>query len=183
MSAPLRLALGLLVLWALPATGQEAPAKKPDPWEPVRFLIGRWTGASQGQPGTGKSEREYGFTLNNRFIEVRNRTTYPPQEKNPKGETHEDRGMMSHDRVAKKIVFRQFHIEGFVNHYILDSVSADGRTVVFVSAALENLPSGFRARESYTRTGDDTFTELFEIAGPGKDFEKYSEAHFVRVKS
>jgi hypothetical protein len=26
------------------------------------------------------------------------------------------------------------------------------------------------------------FTELFEIAGPGKEFEKYSGAHFRRVK-
>lgn len=75
-----------------------------------------------------------------------------------------------------------FTVEGFVNHYVLDSVSPDGRTVVFVSAALENIPSGFRARETYTKVSDDEFTELFEIAEPGKEFEKYSGAHFIRVK-
>lgn len=177
-----RLLLGLLTLTAATAVGQEAPVKRPDPWAPVRFLLGRWAGESQGQPGAGKSEREYAFTLNNRFIEVRNQSVYPPQEKNPKGEHHEDRGMMSYDRAAKKLVLRQFHTEGFVNHYVLDTVSADGRTVVFVAHTIENLPAGFRARESYTQTGADTFTEVFEVAEPGKEFEKYSEAHFTRVK-
>lgn len=175
--------LAALALSTARVVAQDSSVKKPDPWESVRFLLGRWEGGSEGQPGTGRSSREYAFTLNNRFIEVHNRSVYPPQEKNPKGEQHEDRGMMSYDRAVKKLVLRQFHTEGFVNHYVLDSVSDDGRTVVFVSASIENIPTGFRARETYTRTGEDTFTEVFELAEPGKDFEKYSEAHFVRIKS
>jgi len=173
---------GLACAAILTAAEPVQPAQKPDPWEPVRFLLGKWEGESEGQPGKGKSVREYAFVLNNKFIEVRNQSTYPPQEKNPKGEVHQDRGMISHDRAAKKLVFRQFHTEGFVNHYVLGSVSEDGNTVVFISAAIENIPAGFRARETYTRIGDNEFTELFEIAEPGKEFEKYSGAHFFRAK-
>ena len=177
------LSVALLLCFAPFAITEEQPAKTPDPWEPMRILLGKWEGDSQSEPGTGKAVREYAFTLNNRFIEVRNRSTYPPQEKNPKGEVHEDRGMMSYDRAAKKLVLRQFHVEGFVNHYVLDSVSPDGRTIVFITAAIENIVPDWRGRETYTVTGDDTFPELFEMSAPGKEFEKYVEIHFRRVKS
>ena len=90
---------------------------------------------------------------------------------------------MSYDRAAKKLVLRMFTVEGFVNHYVLDSVSADGSTVVFTTVAIENIPAGFRARETYTKVGDDEFNELFEIAEPGKEFGKYSGAHFRRVNN
>jgi hypothetical protein len=46
---------------------------------------------------------------------------------------------------------------------------------------VENIPVGYRARENYTILSRDEFTERFEIAEPGKDFELYSEARFKRV--
>jgi hypothetical protein len=64
--------------------------------------------------------------MNNRFIHVLDKSIYPPQEKNPKGETHEDAGFFSYDKAAKKLMLRQFHIEGFVNQFALESVSDDG---------------------------------------------------------
>jgi hypothetical protein len=39
-----------------------------------------------------------------------------------------------------------------------------------------------KARETYRILGPDEFTEVFEIAEPGKDFEVYSEGHFKRKK-
>ncbi len=180
--------LGVVALFAtglalaLPAQETAPAAPKPDPWAPVRFLLGEWEGAAQGKPGSGTVVRSYAFVLNNRYIEVRNQSTYPPQAKNPKGEVHHDWGMISFDRGVKKLVLRQFNIEGFVNHYVLDSVSADGRTVVFVTAAIENIPPGWRGRETYTRVNDDEFTEKFELAEPGKDFAPYSESRFRRKR-
>ena len=38
-------------------------------------------------------------------------------------------------------MLRQFHIEGFVNQYKLESISADGKTIVFISEAIENIPA------------------------------------------
>lgn len=176
------LLIGTLV-FNLPAQETASAATKPDPWAPVRFLLGQWEGTAHGDPGTGTAVRTYAFVLNNRYIEVRNQSTYPPQEKNPKGEVHHDWGMFSYDRGAKKLVLRQFNIEGFVNHYVLDSVSADGRTVVFVTAAIENIPPGWRGRETYTWVSDDEFTERFELAEPGKEFAPYSESRFRRKRS
>ena len=153
-------------------------ARQVDPFAPVAFLLGQWTGTIEGEPGRGTATREYARALNDRFIRVTNRSEYPPQEKNPKGEVHHDEGFMSVDLARKRIVLRQFHVEGFVNQYVQDG---DGRTV-FVSEAIENIPTGFKARETYTRIDDDHFTEVFELAEPGKPFTIYSRTAFTRVR-
>jgi hypothetical protein len=60
--------------------------------------------------------------------------------------------------------------------------SDEGKTIVFTSESIENIPTGFRARETYKIVGPDEFIEIFEIAEPGKDFEVYSENNFRRKK-
>ncbi|MCM3872300.1 MAG: hypothetical protein ND895_16585 [Pyrinomonadaceae bacterium] len=166
-------------------TQQPGPTKQSgqtDPLKPLQLFIGKWEGDSQGQPGVGKMEREYSLVLKNRFIQVSNKALYPPQEKNPKGEVHEDLGFFGYDRALKKLSFRQFHVEGFVVQYSLDSESEDGRTLVFKSTTIENISSGWVARETYRFLSNDEFVETFALAGPGKEFETYSETRFRRVK-
>ncbi len=162
------------------AAGQ-SPAPEPGPLSALDRPIGRWQGTSEGQPGKGTVEREYSRAPNSRFVYLRNRVVYPPQERNPKGETHEDIGVFSADRTRRRIVFRQFHIEGFVNQYVEEPVSS-GDALVFVSEAIENIPAGWRARETYTFLNADTFKEVFELAEPGKPFEVYSRARLTRVQ-
>lgn len=82
------------------------------------------------------------------------------------------------DRARKRLVLRQFHVEGFFNQYVQET---DGG-LVFVSEALENIPAGYKARETYTRLDADRFEEIFEIAEPGKPFAVYSRTTFTRVK-
>ena len=132
-------------------------------------FVGKWAGESDGQPGKGTVERTYERALGNRFIRVRNHSHYPPQERNPKGESHEDEGLFSFDRVRKVLVLRQFHVEGFVNQYVHDPGSGGG-SLVFVTEAIENIPAGWRGRETYTFNGADELEEVFELAPPGKDF-------------
>jgi len=94
------------------------------------------------EPGIGEYDRTYQFVLNKRFIEIKNKSTYPPSDKNSKGEVHEDLGYFSYDKVRHTFVLRQFHIEGFVNQFKLDSISEDGKRIIFVSEAIENIPAG-----------------------------------------
>jgi len=54
--------------------------------------------------------------------------------------------------------------------------------VVFTSEAIENIPAGWRARETYLIIGPDEFEELFELAAPGKEFEMYSRSRLKRVR-
>ncbi len=172
----------LLILSCAALSGATAQSSaKPDPLAPLARLEGRWAGTLEGQPGKGTVERQYERVLRSRFIHVRNRSTYPPQEKNPKGETHEDVGYLSFDSGRKRIVFRQFHTEGFVNQYLLEPVTTPDR-LVFVSEAIENIPPGYRARETYVIAGNSQLEEIFEIAEPGKDFAIYSRTLLTRVQ-
>jgi hypothetical protein len=66
-------------------------------------LIGTWHGTSEGQPGRGHVEREYAHILRSRFVQGQNRSVYPPQDKNPKGEEHLDTAVFSFDRQRKQI--------------------------------------------------------------------------------
>lgn len=162
----------------MPAVAQQA---SPDNLAVLAPLIGKWTGTSEGQPGNGAVERDYERVLRSRFIRGRNRNTYPPQEKNPKGEIHEDEGLFSFDRARKRIVFRQFHGEGFVNTYVQD-VEANPGTVSFTTDSIENIPAGWRARETYLFHGPDEIEEVFELAEAGKPFAVYSRTRLKRVK-
>src|SRR3712207_3006281 len=83
----LRVAIAGSALLCIAAADSPAPTTtpKPDPWLPLRPLIGLWEGESTGKPGTGQTERSYEFVLNDRFIRTTTRASYPPQEKNPKG--------------------------------------------------------------------------------------------------
>jgi hypothetical protein len=156
--------------------------KKQDVWAPFKFFVGAWEGTGTGQSGISKVEREYQFALNGKFLQARNKSIYEPQEKNPKGEMHEDWGLFSYDRNRKKFVLRQFHVEGFVNQFVLDSLAADGKTLVFVTESIENIAPGWRAKETYKVLNDDELVEIFELAGPGQNFELYSESHLKRKK-
>jgi hypothetical protein len=176
-SLPVVATLGLL-LAADAATPQTV---QPDPLARLDFMIGRWEGVVEGQPGNGTARREYTRALNSRFIRAVHRGEYPPQEKNPKGEIHEDEGFFSFDKSRQRLVLRQFHVEGFVNTYVEEADSSPTR-IVFTTEAIENIPVGFRARETYLVHGPDAFEEVFEIAEPGKAFDLYSRTRFTRIK-
>ena len=168
----------------LSLSGAEPPGatENVDPFKPLRVLIGKWEGDVHGEPGNGKAEREYAFVLNDHFIQVHNTSIYPPQEKNPKGQTHHDIAFISYDKATKKLMLRQFHVEGFVNQFALESISADNRTIVFTTKAIENIPPGWKAKETYRIINDDEFTETFALAKPNRAFATYSETHFQRKK-
>jgi hypothetical protein len=162
------------------AGGQTTTAS--NAWAPLKFFAGKWEGTGKGQPGASKIQREYQFVLNGKYLNVQSRSVYDPQPKNPKGEIHEEWGMISFDKSRKQFVFRQFHVEGFVNQYVTTSISPDGKEIVFTSEGIENITAGWRARETYKILGPDEFVETFELAGPGKDFEIYSEGRLNRKK-
>ncbi|HSD64011.1 MAG TPA: heme-binding beta-barrel domain-containing protein [Ignavibacteriaceae bacterium] len=151
-------------------------------WLPFKPFIGTWTGIGSGEPGTGKYERTYQWIYNGTFIEVRNKSTYPPSNNNPAGEVHEDLGYFSYDKGRRTLVLRQFHIEGFVNQYILDSISPDKKTMTFKTESIENIPEGWQAKERYRILNENAIEETFELAEPGKDFAVYSKVTLLRQK-
>ena len=146
-----------------------AAAEPPAGLQQLDFMIGTWRGTSSGESGNGTIERECARVLNDRFIECRTTVTY-------KAEVHVERAIYSFDKKAKKLRLRQFHGEGFVNSYV------EGAPLVFETVEIENIPAGWRARETYKSTSPDVYEETFELAGPGKELAVYSKNRLERGK-
>ncbi len=148
----------------------------------MTYFIGSWEGNGTGKWGVSTAERVYEPVLQGKFLRFKHKSTYEPQEKNPEGEVYEEWSFVSYDNTRSTFVLRQFNIEGFVTRYILDSLSTDGRTFVFVSERTENLPSDFGARISYHIVDGDEFRQTFELAFPGKELAVYVENVWTRRK-
>ena len=151
-------------------------------WAPMRYFVGSWSGTGEGEGGAAICERNYQWALNGNFIQVRSKSAYAPQEKNPQGEIHEELGYINFNSVEKRFMLREFHVEGYVNEYKLESISDDGKIFTFVSFEIENIPAGWKAREIYEILNDDEYIETFELAAPGKDFVLYTKATMKRRK-
>jgi hypothetical protein len=172
----------IIILLAMAgAVGLRGEDKKPDPWEAVRFLIGKWQGTASGQSGTGAVTRSYEFILNDQFIQEHNTSTFPAQQENRAGEVHRHLGIISNDRKRRTLVMRQFHQESFVNLYSLNRAASGAKVLIFESEHFENFDNSWKAKETYEILSKDEFIETFELAPPGKDFEVYSRNRFKRV--
>jgi len=173
----IRIIIGLLSVTLAPAVAQS------DPFAPlVRLLEGKWEGSASGNPGKGVSSREYRLELGRRYMSALTKSVYEPKTPEAKPEVHEDRGIFSYDKALKKIVLRQFHIEGFVNTYLCELGDPNGEALTCVTRETENIPAGWRAREVYRVVGPDAIEELFSLAPPNKDFELYSRTRLKRVR-
>ena len=64
-----------------------------------------------------------------------------------------------------------------MNQYVEDATP-----LVFVTEAIENIPAGWRARETYVVHGPDAFEEVFELAEPGQAFAIYSRSRLTRAR-
>ena len=179
---PILAVLALISVVALPAVAGEQTRAAADVWAPLRFFVGSWRGGGEGTPGTGTGEETFAFILRGTYLQVRNRAVFDPQAKNPAGEVHEDWGVFSYDKARKTFVLRSFHVEGFVNQYVLQDQTADPKSFVFVSESIENIPAGFRARLTYRIIDNDTFEQTFDLAPPGQEFTCYSKGIMKRQK-
>jgi hypothetical protein len=174
------LGIGLVAGSAACATVQPSSVTEPAPaldqhLAPLARFVGRWRGTAEGEPGTGTVERTYAPILAGKFIEERNTSSYAS------GEIHHHLAFWSFDRARGRFVFRQFHQESFVNQFVAATPDlVDGRLVVD-SEAIENIPPGYRARETYIFARADAFDEIFEIAEPNAGFQRYSHNRFTRV--
>jgi hypothetical protein len=160
--------------------GPSANAPAGDRWERWRPLIGVWEGDSQGRPGKGKIRLEFSFVMNERYLKIAGVSVYEPRSAGKPAERHEDFGYVSFDRNRRKFVFRQFHIEGFVNQYVMTSDASSDR-IELTSEALENAPSGWKARETYT-VENGGLKHVFALAEKDETFETYASSTLKRAK-
>jgi hypothetical protein len=159
-----------------------APQKEVDVWVPFGYFVGSWQGQGEGRNGVSKGKLSFQPILRGKFLQTKNETRFDPQEKNPKGELHEDLGVFSYDQARACYVYRQFHVEGFVNQYICKKILDDGKTFIFVSERLENLPPEFKARLTYKILNPNEFQMTFDLAMPGADYQCASSGVMKRAR-
>lgn len=141
-----------------------------DPWQPVRFLSGRWQGTVQGERGDRAVTRSY--AMSGVYLEERSLFPAPRQE---------ERGFISVDRVRQKIVLRRFGTDGVVITGALNAAESTANLLVFDSESIENLDGGSRARVTWEVFSSDEFVETVELAAPGKTLGVVTRTRFTRV--
>ncbi len=152
------------------------PSAAPDPWAPLRLLVGAWEGEIDGKLGKGKGVRRYEFVVGDRYLLCRHVSVRLPQEKSPEGDQHEELAVFSFDTERGKIVYREFMIEGVV---IRSPCEIEGNRVVCVSEAVESGP-GIRARLTLEIADRYRFTEIYELGFPGRELEHYFTNQWTR---
>jgi hypothetical protein len=159
------------------------PAAQPDAdgLAELRWLVGEWRGVGMGEPGTSGSERHVDNFLEGKYIRARGKSVYPRQEKNPKGEIHEELDLWSYDRARSAIVLRQFDTLGFVGTYVIDKAASQPDRWVLVAESLENVPKGWKARYILTRKAPDEYHEQLELDPDGKGFNPYVTSRFLKM--
>jgi hypothetical protein len=160
-----------ILLLAIPLFAQ--PPKTENPWAPLAFLMGEWTGEGSGQPGQGSGGFSFLPDLEKNVLVRKNRADYPAT-KDRLAFSHTDLMIVYREPGAIKLRAIYFDSEGHVIHYTVDP-SADGDAVQFLSDASNTNP---RYRLTYTKTGADAVGIQFEIAVPGKpdSFSTYIQA-------
>ena len=94
---------------------------------------------------------------------------------------HEEVGYFSYDANRQKHVLREFHVEGYVNQYLLEDRGPGGQKFVFVTEAIENIPPGWSARTTYEILDENCFRETFELAGPEQEWRCFITNELERV--
>ena len=156
---------------------QENPLQKFD------NLIGKWQGTGEGfSAAKSNLDAEYAWIMNKQYIQVKHRSVFEPTEKKPEGEIHEDVGIISFDKGRKVYVFRQYHIEGFYNEYVLNESLSNEKTIVFETEKIENFVPGGRARFTINVKSDSEIETLFDVGFPGKEMSCFGKNQLRKKK-
>lgn len=85
------------------------------------------------------------MVLNQQFIQITDRAVYESQENNPDREIHKEIGYISYDQNRQDHVLCEFHIEGYVNQYVLEDRTSESKKFVFITEITENILAGWPA--------------------------------------
>jgi len=150
-------------------------------WAEFDYLIGNWIGSGEGfSSGQSSIQSSFEYLMNNKYIKVTNRSVFKPSDKSPEGSIHEDWGIISYDKNRKVYVFRQFHNEGFVNHYILNDSLSNDLVLIFETEVIENFVEGGTARFTIIKHEEEYIETVFDVSFPGKDYTCFGRNELYR---
>lgn len=164
----------LACLLAASALMAQAPAPKPDPFAPLRFLEGTWKDEGGGLPGQMAGAATFRFELGGRTL-VRQSYADAPASPGRPASHHEDLMTIFVEGGQLKALYLDNE-----DHVIRYLVAPTASGAVLTSEAAP----GPRFRLSYLQAPEGAVTVRFEIAPPQapEAFKTYLEAATRRVK-
>lgn len=173
-------AVAALLITAFGSGAVSAPrrqeAKAQDPWMPLQFLVGKWSGGGSGKPGdTSGATAEFAFELDKKILVKRNRAEFPPKPGEAKGAIHEDLTIIYPQAGSAPFRADYFDNEGHVIHYQV-TIPSPG-SARFESEPTDKAP---RFRLTYEKTADGVVATDFLIAPPGGEFKSYIKGAMQR---
>jgi len=149
--------------------------------EKLQFIIGEWSGTGGGfGNSTSTITASYNFVMNKKYIEVKHESKFKPTEKNPKGEHHIDNGFISFDTSRKKVVYRQFNNEGYVNQYILNEAISTPTSLIFETETIENFVPGGKARLTINKISNTEIETIFDVSFPNKEYSCFGTNKLIK---
>ena len=145
-------------------------AQTGDPWAPLNFLIGNWSGAGSGKPGEAiAGSTTFNFDLDKNVMIRKNRAEYAPKPGGQANVVHEDLMIIYQQPGDANLRAIYFDNEKHVINYVL-SYADKQFTVVFETDAADKTP---RFRMVYELDADGVLNNEFFIAMPGGEFKSY----------
>jgi hypothetical protein len=148
-----------------------------DVWQPLRPLVGAWTGGGEGFGSTSSVSHQWDFVISGNYLRLRTRSVSEAADGSE--DVHEDVGFISHDTDAGGFVFRQFLSEGYVNTY--DLQFADDGSILFASRETES-GGGMRAQLRVRFESDARYEMFLDLAMPDKPFAECQRMKLARVE-
>jgi hypothetical protein len=149
---------------------------KPD-FSPLEWLVGEWNGTTTGRGAQGKVHLSAEFTLDRRFMILREEVTLVSSNAVPT--TQESwMGVLSASPSDATFLLRMYSSTGFILRY---RVTVEGPVIHFNPEGGEQPPPGWLFRRMVQRSGDAEFDETVQVAPPHKSFFEYYTARLTRA--
>ncbi len=143
----------------------------------LEWLTGEWKGTTTGRGTHGDIHLAVEFTLDRRFMILREELTLPATATVP-ATSEAWMGVLSGSRSGATFLLRMYSSTGFILRY---RVTVDGPEIHFDPEGGEQSPPGWLFRRTMERFGTVDLNETVQVAPPRKAFFDYYTATLTRV--
>jgi hypothetical protein len=171
MGNKLKFILGCIFIFSITSLSQP---KQNINWDPFKFLIGKWVGEGNGEPGQGRGAFTLNYDLDKNILVRKNHDEFPATKDKP-ASIHDDL-MIIYPGAERS--FRAIYFDN-ENHIINYTVSSEHDKLVFLSDKIQSTP---QFKLTYIQHNEAKIDIIFEMAMPDNPdvFIKYLEGSALK---